>query len=398
MQHMNLKERARSAADEHLGELPTRDRDIFHIRLDRYWRDLLDGLAPPYWGRDDFKDFVVRLVGMLAENYAARPEELRLLDLSRMVAPDWFQSEETIGYVCYTDLFAGNLQSLPEKLPYLSELGVTYLHLMPLLAPREGQNDGGYAVADYRDVDSRLGTMDDLREVCRAFREVGISICVDLVLNHTAREHEWATKARAGEDEYREMYLTYPDREKPDAFEANLPEVFPETSPGSFTHDGEMDRWVWTTFEGFQWDLDWSNPRVFLEMTDILLNLANVGVEVMRLDAVAFLWKRMGTNCQNQPEAHDLLQSLRACSRIVCPAVVHKAEAIVSPKDLIHYLGTHSRYGRESDLAYHNGLMVQFWSSLATRDVRLMTRTLAEFPEKPASTAWAAYLLSLIHI
>ncbi|WP_119067387.1 amylosucrase [Rubrobacter indicoceani] len=389
---MNLKERASLAAHRHLAPLSARDRDIFGVRLDRYWTDLTEGLRPPYGARRDYESSVARLVGLLAENYAARPEELKLLDLRRMVDPGWFQSERAIGYVCYVDLFAGDLEHLPKKLPYLEELGVTYLHLMPLLETRDGANDGGYAVRDYRRVDRHLGTMDDLRRVCSVFREAGISVCVDLVLNHTAREHGWAEKARAGEKEHCEMYLTFPDREMPDAYEATLPEVFPETSPGSFTFDRELGRWVWTTFESFQWDLDWSNPRVFTEMTDVLLGLANVGVEVMRLDAVAFLWKRMGTDCQNQPEAHDLLQALRACSRIVCPAVVHKAEAIVSPKDLIHYLGTHSRYGRESDLAYHNGLMVQFWSTLATRDTRLMTRTLTDFPEKPVNAAWATYL------
>ncbi|MGI8649733.1 MAG: alpha-amylase family protein [Rubrobacter sp.] len=391
----DLRENALRAAGEHLAPLPKRDRDIFLVRLDRYWDDLVDGLTPPYGEHSDFEGFVVCLAGLLARNYAARSEELKLLDLTRMVDPGWFQSEKTIGYVCYTDLFAGDLRRLPRRLPYLEELGVTYLHLMPLLATRDGANDGGYAVRDYREVEPRLGTMDDLRDVCRVFREAGVSVCVDLVLNHTAREHEWARRARDGEPEYREMYLTFPDRTMPDAYGATLPEVFPATSPGSFTYDEELGDgggWVWTTFEGFQWDLDWSNPKVFTEMTDVLLDLANVGVEVVRLDAVAFLWKRLGTDCQNQPEAHDLLQALRACTRIVYPAPIHKAEAIVSPKDLTHYLGTHSRYGRESDLAYHNGLMVQFWSTLASRDARLMTRTLSEFPEKPATTAWATYL------
>ncbi|AHY46369.1 Alpha amylase, catalytic domain [Rubrobacter radiotolerans] len=387
-----LKERALTAAGEWLLGLPERDRDIFLVRLSRYWRDLVEGLRPPYGGREDFEAFVIGLVESLTESYVARPEDLKKLDLRRMLEPGWFQDERTVGYVLYTDLFSGDLKSLPERLPYLRELGVTYLHLMPLLATRKGENDGGYAVSDYRKVEPRLGTLDDLREVCRSLREAGISLCLDLVLNHTAREHEWAAKARAGEQEYQEMYLTFPDRKLPDAYEATLPEVFPETSPGSFTYDAEMGRWVWTTFESYQWDLDWSNPKVFCEMAGVLLYLANTGVEVFRLDAVAFLWKRLGTDCQNQPEAHDLLQALRACSRIVCPAVVHKAEAIVSPDDLVHYLGTGERHGRESDLAYHNSLMVHYWSSLASRDVRLASRALARFPEKPSGTAWATYL------
>ncbi len=177
----------------------------------------------------------------------------------------------------------------------------------------------------------------------------------------------------------------------PDAYEATLPEIFPDFAPGNFTFVDGLG-WVWTTFNQFQWDLNWSNPRVFLELADVLLYLANRGVEVVRLDAVAFIWKRLGTNCQNQPEVHDLMQALRACARIVAPAVAFKAEAIVSPDDLAFYLGVGRHHGKVSDLAYHNSLMVQLWSALATRDARLATKVLAEFPAKPPSTAWATYV------
>lgn len=391
-QARDLFERAAQAAREEVSALPRRDADIFLLRLERYWRDLYDGLVSPYGAREDFDGFVLRLVRLLARGYATRSEELKLLDLERSLTPDWFQSERKIGYVFYVDRFAGTLRGVKERLPYLRELGGTYLHMMPLLKPRPAPNDGGYAVEDYRTVDPRLGTMDDLEELCTALRAEGVSICLDLVLNHCAGEHEWARRARAGEREYLEMFHTFPDRSMPDRYEETLPEVFPETAPGNFTYVEEMGRWVWTTFGRYQWDLNWSNPRIFYEMVDILLYLANRGVEVFRLDAVAFMWKRLGTDCQNQPEVHDLLQALRACSRIAAPAVAHKAEAIVGPDELIHYLGTHSRYGKESDLAYHNSLMVQIWSSLASRDTRLMTHVLSEFPEKPPNTAWATYI------
>jgi len=266
--------------------------------------------------------------------YVARPEDLKLLDLERSLVPGWFQSERRIGYVFYVDRFAGTLAGIKERLPYLRAFGANYLHLMPLLKPRPGPNDGGYAVEDYRSVDPRLGTMDDLEALCATLRAEGVSVCLDLVLNHCAREHEWAVKARNGVREYLEMFHTFPDRTLPDEYERALPEVLPETAPGNFTYVEELDRWVWTSFAGYQWDLNWSNPRVFLEMTDVLLYLANRGVEVFRLDAVAFMWKRPGTDCQNQPEVHDLLQALRACSRISAPAVAHKAEAIVSPPSI----------------------------------------------------------------
>ena len=384
-------EQAAAAARPELDALRERDRTVFGLRLKRYWQDLFDGLVPPYAGREDFGAFLESLTRLFAASYAARPEELRVLDLERNLTPDWFQSEKRIGYVFYADRFAGDLKGVAERLDYLEELGANYVHMMPLLQSRPAPNDGGYAVSNYRAVEPSLGTVEDMQKLCALFRERGMSPCVDLVLNHCAREHEWARRARAGEKEYEEMFYTFPDRKLPDAYERTLPEVFPETAPGNFSYVEENGKWVWTTFNDYQWDLNWSNPRVFLEMAGVLLALANRGVEIFRLDAVAFLWKRLGTDCQNQPEVHHLLKALRACSRISAAAVVHKAEAIVAPQELITYLGVHAHYGKESDLAYYNALMVQFWSSLASRDTRLMAHSLGRFPDKPENTAWATY-------
>ena len=279
------------------------------------------------------------------------------------------QQPDRVGYACYTERFSpdGTLAGLAQRLDHLAELGVTYLHLMPLLMPREGDNDGGYAVADYRAVRPDLGTVDDLRELATTLRGRGISLVVDLVLNHVAREHAWAAAARAGDATYRGYFHVFADRELPDAYEQTLPEVFPDFAPGSFTFDAELDAWVWTTFNAFQWDLDWANPAVLGEFAQIVVDLANLGVEVLRLDAIAFLWKRMGTDCQNQPEVHAITQALRAVARMAAPALLFKAEAIVGPRDLVPYLGTGAHTGRVSDLAYHNSLMVQVWSMLADR-------------------------------
>jgi amylosucrase len=372
--------------------LPVRDADLFMARLRRWWPDLAEGLAGPYQATTDLDALLEQVTLLLATHYRGRPEELKLLDLDRSLGPDWLQRPDMLGYVCYADRFAGDLPGVAGHLDYLAELGVRYLHLMPLLEPRPGASDGGYAVADYRSVDPRLGTMTDLERLCGDLRARGMSLCIDLVLNHTAAEHEWARKARAGDPEAQAMYWMFPDRAGPDAYEATLPEVFPDFAPGNFTWLPDTQRWVWTTFNDYQWDLNWSNPAVFTEMADIVLYLANLGVEVFRLDAVAFMWKRVGTNCQNQPEVHELLQALRACARIAAPAVAFKAEAIVAPGDLAAYLGLGRHHGRVSDLAYHNSLMVQFWSALATRDTRLATRVLSRFPEKPPTAAWATYL------
>ncbi len=358
-------------------------------RVQRYLDDLWSGLQAAYPQAEAVAERVAVVIG---RQLAQRPAELQALDLERIHTPDWFQCPMIHGYIAYADRFAGNLKGVAEHIPYLKELGIRYLHLMPLLLPREGENDGGYAVADYRRVRPDLGTMDDLEALCTALRREGISLCLDLVLNHVAREHPWAEAARKGDPHCRGYFYIFPDRTLPDAFECSLPEIFPHFAPGNFTWDDDLKGWVWTTFHSWQWDVNWSNPEVFLEYLDLILWLANKGVEVFRLDAIAFIWKRLGTSCQNQPEVHALTQALRAAVRIAAPAVAFKAEAIVAPEDLVAYLGTGAHYGKVSDLAYHNTLMVQIWSSLASRDTRLMTQALRRFPQKPPSTTWATYL------
>ena len=380
---------AQDAAAALLTGAPPHRRDIFALRLDRWWQDLYDGLAVVY---DDPEAQALQVVSRAARAFLERDPELHRLDQVRTLEPDWLQQGGQLGYAAYVDRFAGNLAGVRDRLPYLRELGVTYLHLMPLLTSREGDDDGGYAVADFRTVRPDLGTVEDLRELARCLRAEGISLVLDLVVNHVAREHAWAVAARAGSARHRAYFHVFADRELPDAYERTLPEVFPDFAPGSFSWDDELAGWVWTTFNTFQWDVAWDNPDVFLEYVDVVLFLANLGVEVLRLDAIAFLWKRLGTNCQNQPEVHALTQALRAAARLACPAVAFKAEAIVGPDELVHYLGRGAHHGKVSDLAYHNSLMVQVWSMLAAQDAVLGAYALRALPAVPTSTAWVTYL------
>ncbi|WP_370246394.1 alpha-amylase family protein [Nocardioides sp.] len=382
-----------SAADATFADhpdLPTHRRATFARRLERYGPDLLAGLETVYPGRAE--EVAARAVEIAAAGFAARSEELHDLDERRLLEPDWIQQPRMFGYACYADRFGGTLRGVEERLEHLRDLGVTYLHLMPLLQPREGDSDGGYAVADYRRVREDLGTNDDLASLATTLRGHGMSLVVDLVLNHVAREHPWAAAARAGDPTYRDYFLVFQDRTVPDDYERTLPEVFPDFAPGSFTHDPDLDAWVWTTFNSFQWDLNWANPAVFAEFADIVCHLANLGVEVLRLDAIAFLWKRMGTDCQNQPEVHALTQALRAVARLAAPATLFKAEAIVGPRDLVPYLGVGDHTGRVSDLAYHNSLMVQIWSMLATRRTDLARHALAGLPATPPAGTWITYV------
>lgn len=368
------------------------EQDIFRIRLKQHMGDVLRPLTLLYGNRPDFDLWMDKLLHIVARRYAERAADLRLLDIGRGSEPDWFQQSHMVGYVAYTDRFAGSLNGVAEKIDYLNELGVTYLHLMPLLKPRTGPNDGGYAVKDYRQIDPKVGTMDDLAHLAAKLRQNEISLCIDFVCNHTAKEHEWAQKAMAGDPVYQDYYLTFPDRTVPDQYEQTVREVFPEFKSGSFTYYHQMGRWVWTTFNEFQWDLNYANPAVFAEMLDIMLYLANQGVEVLRLDAVAFMWKRLGTDCENQPEAHAILQAFRALSRIAAPALLLLAEAIVPPPQLVPYMGHGAAANKECEIAYHNVFMVMLWSSLAERKVALMTHALQQMPDIPSGASWLLYI------
>ncbi|MBE2277934.1 MAG: alpha-amylase [Rhodobacteraceae bacterium] len=367
--------------------------EIFALRLARSAPDLWPMLETLYGGHPDYAAFRTRLLKALRKAWEDRPDDLKHLDLKRDLEPDWFQRPGMAGYVLYIDRFAENLTNILEKLDYLQDLGITYAHFMPCLKPRAGDSDGGYSVMDYRRINPAYGTMADFETVARALRERGISLCIDLVLNHTAKEHSWAKKAAKGDPKYRDYYLMFDSSEIPKRFEESLVEVFPDNAPGNFTHYPEIGKWVWTTFNEHQWDLNWANPQVFLEIVGIMLFLANRGVDVLRLDAVAFMWKRMGTRCQSEPEVHMILQALRACSRIAAPAAIHLEEAIVAPAEMLPYLGRGRHDGKEGNLAYHNSLMVQFWSSLATRDTRLMTHVLrGHFPTRLTNATYATYI------
>lgn len=374
-----------------LRDLQPLEQDVFRLRYDLTFPHVLRPLQKLYGQRSDFPAFVYKLLKIVARGYSQRSPDLRLLDARREAQADWFQQSKMVGYVCYVDRFAETLQGVAQKIPYLEELGINYLHLMPLLKPRPGPNDGGYAVMNYREVNPALGSMDDLAELARSLRRHGISLCIDLVCNHTAKEHRWARRAIEGDPVYQDYYLTFAERTMPDRYEETLPEVFPDFKSGNFTYEEEMDRWVWTTFNAYQWDLNYQNPAVFAEMLDVILFLANQGVEILRMDAVAFMWKREGTDSQNQPEAHYLLQAFRALSRIAAPGLLLKAEAIVAPKHLIHYLGRGLAANKECELAYHNLFMVLLWSSLAERRAVLMTHALQQMPEIPSRCAWVTY-------
>jgi amylosucrase len=369
-------------------------------RWDAHAARLFAALNKLYGDAPDFPGTLDRLAQWMADNANARPEALCALDDARERDPSWFLAQDMIGYIAYVDRFGGTLKGVAERVPYLQGLGVRYLHLLPFLHAREGDNDGGFAVSDYDTVEPSLGTNEDLDALTARLREAGISLCADLVLNHTADDHHWAMAARRGNPYYRDYYHIFPDRRLPDAYENALGEVFPQTAPGNFTYVPELG-WVWTTFYGYQWDLNWSNPDVFVQMAMSMLRLANRGIEAFRLDSTAFLWKRIGTDCMNQPEAHTVLQALRAIAAIVAPGVLLKAEAIVPARQLSPYFGMHGhKHENENDntptpechLAYHSTLMAAAWVALAEQRGDVLADVIAATPSLPDGCGWLTYL------
>ncbi|MCU1573768.1 MAG: glycosidase, partial [Micrococcaceae bacterium] len=323
-----------------------------------------------------------------ADSWQDRPADLKDIDAARARNPDWFQSNGMLGGVCYVDLYAGNLDGLRNRIPYFRELGLTYLHLMPLFRAPEANSDGGYAVSSYRDVNPALGTMDELAELARELRDNGIALVVDFIFNHTSNEHEWARRAVAGDPDFQDFYLIYPDRGMPDAYERTVREIFPDDHPGSFVQL-EDGRWIWATFYSFQWDLNYRNPRVFRAMAGEMLYLANQGVDIVRMDAVAFIWKQLGTPCESLPEAHLLLQAFNAVCRLAAPSLLFKSEAIVHPDEVAQYIDP-----AECQLSYNPLQMALIWNSLATAEVSLLAQALERRHDIPAGTSWVNYVRS----
>ena len=326
----------------------------------------------------------------MAEAYNARSAELKALDKARSADPEWYKRGNMFGMTMYTDLFAGNLKELAKKLPYLKEQKLTYLHLMPLLQMPHPHNDGGYAVEDFDTVDPALGTNKDLENLTRELRKAGISLCLDFVMNHTASTHRWAMAAKAGDPWFQAYYHLYDDRTIPDQYEQTVPQVFPNTAPGNFTWCEEMHKWVLTTFHDYQWDLNYANPAVFVDMTKSILHLANLGVEVFRIDAVPYIWKQLGTTCRNLPQVHTIVRMLRMVLECVCPAVILKGEVVMAPKELAAYFGTPEK--PECHMLYNVSTMVNLWGALASRDTRLLKAQLDALHALPDNCWFVNYL------
>lgn len=334
-------------------------------------------------GFDNYKD-------ILRNRYYQRDKNLRSLDNKRLNNPTWYLSNKMLGMSMYTELFGGSLKGLESKLDYLSDLGITYLHLMPLLKMPHPNNDGGYAVDSFIDIDSKFGSNEDLLNLTKAMRKRGMSLCMDFVMNHSSDTHSWALKAKEGNKDYQDRYFFYEDRKAPDEYDLITPQVFPSSAPGNFTYNKETGKWVLTSFYPFQWDLNYSNHNVLIDIVDSMLSLANLGVEIFRLDAVPYIWKELGTNSRNLPQVHTIIRMIRIAIEIVCPAVILKGEVVMAPKELEAYFGTPEH--PECHLLYNAATMANLWDSLASQDTRLLTTQVNSILSLPSHCHFLNYL------
>lgn len=373
-------------------EIKDKNLQHFYIRLGANFYAIYSLFHQLYGQRDDFKQQLHQLVKTLTKSYIARSQQLRKLDFAREKEHDWFLQQKWVGYAVYCKEFSGDLNGMQTKLHYLQDLGINLLHIMPILDCPKGKSDGGYAVRDFRKINPEVGNISDLENLVKNMKKREMLLVLDVVVNHTSNEHEWATKARNGDLKYQNYYHVFDDREIPDMYEESMPEVFPETSPGNFTWDEKMGKWVMTVFNDFQWDLNYKNPEVIVEMVDIILFWANRGADVIRLDAIAFLWKKIGSTCQNEREAHLILQLLKDCCQVAAPGVLFIAEAIVAPVEVIKYFGEDAINAKECEIAYNATLMALLWEAVATKKTQLLNLGINNIPVKLERATWLNYI------
>ena len=360
---------------------------VFSRRLNRHWDELKWLYCELYEGGIGSFEELCRIMETRSKE---RDPKLKRMDKKREEDPEWYRKNDMMGMMMYTDAFAGTLNGVRDKLGYIRECGVRLLHLMPLLDSPEVNNDGGYAVSDFTRVKESLGTMEDLRALADECHRMRISVCLDFVMNHTSEEHEWAVRARAGEKEYQDRYFFFDDWSVPAEYEKTCPQVFPTTAPGNFTWLEDAKKYVMTTFYPYQWDLNYRNPVVFNQMADNLLNLANHGVDVLRIDAVPYIWKELGTSCRNLPQVHTIVRMLRMICEIVCPGVLLLGEVGMEPARVVPYFGTVEK--PECHMLYNVTTMASIWHTAAAGKVSLLRHQMDVISGLPREYVFLNYL------
>jgi maltose alpha-D-glucosyltransferase/alpha-amylase len=278
----------------------------------------------------------------------------------------------------------GDFPGLTSKLDYLQELGVTALWLLPFYA--SPLRDDGYDIADYRGIHSAYGTMGDFKTFLREAHARGLRVITELVVNHTSDQHAWFQRARRARPGtvHREFYVWSDDPAR--YGEARI--IFKDFEPSNWTWDPVADAYFWHRFYHHQPDLNFENPAVHKELFHVLDHWLRMGVDGMRLDAIPYLYEREGTNCENLPETHAFLKTLRAHvdDRFVNRLLL--AEANQWPEDAAAYFGD----GDECHMNFHFPIMPRLFMALRMEDRFPIVDILDETPPIPATSQWAMFL------
>jgi amylosucrase len=384
--HQQINESVREADIDISGE-----DNLFYTRFMTNVAAIFDLYTQLYEHHPAMESNFNQLIQTIISSHKHRPEKLKERDDQKIGKYPWFLSNKLTGMSLYVDRLCDNIKSLQSRLDYFEKLGVNLLHLMPLFESPADESDGGYAVSDFRKVDHHFGTLEDLRALQQEMQNRNMYLMLDIVLNHTSDQHEWAIRAAKGDQQFQDYYYFFKDRSLPDQYDHSMPDIFPEAAPGNFTYIPECKKWVMSVFHNYQWDLNYTNPHVFVEMLDIIFFYANLGVDVLRIDAPAFIWKQLGTSCQNLPQAHTILRLIKQCVEVAAPGMALLGEAIVAPKEILNYFGSGDYTARECDFAYNATHMALQWDMLATGDTKIMLAAQHELLKKPFGTSWITY-------
>ncbi len=277
----------------------------------------------------------------------------------------------------------GDFLGLRRKLPYLRDLGVTCIWLLPFYP--SPLKDDGYDIADFRDIHPNYGTLDDFRCFLDEAHDMGLKVLADLVVNHTSDQHRWFQEARRSpQSPYRNWYVwsDTDDRYKGTRI------IFKDTEVSNWTWDPVAKQYFWHRFFSHQPDLNYDNPDVQQAMLDVVAFWLSMGLDGFRVDAVPYLFEREGTTCENLPETHQFCKRLRAMVDERFPDRVLLAEANQWPVDLLPYFGN----GDEFHMAFNFPLMPRLFIALRQECKEPVEEVIRNLPTLPEDCQWAIFL------
>jgi maltose alpha-D-glucosyltransferase/alpha-amylase len=278
---------------------------------------------------------------------------------------------------------SGDFRGMTEKLDYLQWLGVDCIWLLPFY--RSPLRDGGYDIADYLTIHADYGVVEDVRDFIDASHQRGIRVIADLVMNHTSSDHAWFQESRSSPDSPKRDWYVWSDTMH--RYEdARI--IFVDTETSNWTWDEHAGAYFWHRFYSHQPDLNYDNPEVQEAILDVLRFWLDIGLDGYRLDAVPYLFEREGTNCENLPETHAFLKTVRATIDKEYPDRVLLAEANQWPEDVVEYFGN----GDECHMAFHFPVMPRMFMSLRREEATPMYEILDRTPPIPANAQWGLFL------